>query len=176
MGKKINSAIFPGLQGGPLEHIIAAKAVALGEALTPAFKVYAAQVVENARVLAETLVRRGLDIVSGGTDTHLMLVDLRPKKLTGKLAEASLERAGMTCNKNGIPYDPEKPTITSGIRLGSPAATTRGFGAAEFSRLGDLIGDVLDGLAAHPDDNSRVEQAVRAEVGGLCRRFPIYPD
>jgi glycine hydroxymethyltransferase len=174
IGKKINSAIFPGIQGGPLMHVIAGKAVAFGEALTPEFKLYARQVVDNARALAETLVRRGLDIVSGGTDSHLMLVDLRPKKLTGKAAEASLEHAGMTCNKNGIPFDPEKPTITSGVRLGTPAATTRGFGVEEFKQVGELIGDVLDGLVANPDDNSAAEAKARDEVAELCRRFPIY--
>ena len=174
IAKKINSAIFPGIQGGPLMHVIAGKAVAFGEALRPDFKDYAHQVVANARALADTLVRRGLAIVSGGTDSHLMLVDLRPKKLTGKAAEASLEHAGMTCNKNGIPFDPEKPTITSGVRLGTPAATTRGFGVAEFTKVGELIGDVLDGLAANPEDNSAAEQKARAEVAELCRRFPIY--
>lgn len=174
IGKKINSAIFPGLQGGPLMHVIAGKAVAFGEALRPEFKLYAKAVKENAAVLADTLVRRGLDIVSGGTDTHLMLVDLRPKKLTGKAAEASLERAGITCNKNGIPFDPEKPTITSGVRLGSPAATTRGFGLEEFRQVGNLIGDVLDGLTVSPDDNAAVERKVRAQVTELCKRFPIY--
>ncbi|MBR9970599.1 serine hydroxymethyltransferase [Magnetospirillum sulfuroxidans] len=174
LAKKINSAIFPGIQGGPLMHVVAAKAVAFGEALQPDFKDYAHQVVANARALADTLVRRGLAIVSGGTDSHLMLVDLRPKKLTGKAAEASLEHAGMTCNKNGIPFDPEKPTITSGVRLGTPAATTRGFGTAEFTKVGELIGDVLDGLAANPDDNSVAENKARAEVAELCRRFPIY--
>ncbi|BAE51143.1 serine hydroxymethyltransferase [Paramagnetospirillum magneticum] len=174
IGKKINSAIFPGIQGGPLMHVIAGKAVAFGEALKPEFKLYAKQVVDNARALADTLVRRGLDIVSGGTDSHLMLVDLRPKKLTGKAAEASLEHAGMTCNKNGIPFDPEKPTITSGVRLGTPAATTRGFGVEEFKKVGELIGDVLDGLAANPEDNSAAEARARAEVAELCRRFPIY--
>jgi len=174
LGKKINSAIFPGIQGGPLMHVIAGKAVAFGEALTPEFKQYARQVVDNARVLADTLVRRGLDIVSGGTDSHLMLVDLRPKKLTGKAAEASLERAGMTCNKNGIPFDPEKPTITSGVRLGTPAATTRGFGVEEFRQVGELIGDVLDGLAQNPENNAEAEARARAEVTALCRRFPIY--
>ena len=176
LGKKINSAVFPGLQGGPLMHVIAAKAVAFGEALTPEFKAYSQTVVENAKVLASTLIERGLDIVSGGTDTHLMLVDLRPKKLTGRDAEASLERACMTCNKNGIPFDPEKPMVTSGIRLGTPAATTRGFGPAEFRRVGELIGDVLDGLAANPKDNSAVEGAAREQVAELCRRFPIYSD
>jgi glycine hydroxymethyltransferase len=174
LGKKINSAIFPGIQGGPLMHVIAGKAVAFGEALRPEFRLYAQQVVDNARALADTLVRRGLDIVSGGTDSHLMLVDLRPKKLTGKAAEASLEHAGMTCNKNGIPFDPEKPTITSGVRLGTPAATTRGFGVEEFKKVGELIGDVLDGLAAYPEDNSAAEARARAEVAELCRRFPIY--
>ncbi|MCA1906962.1 MAG: serine hydroxymethyltransferase [Magnetospirillum sp.] len=174
IAKKINSAIFPGIQGGPLMHVIAGKAVAFGEALQPEFKQYAQQVVANARALADTLVRRGLAIVSGGTDSHLMLVDLRPKKLTGKAAEASLEHAGMTCNKNGIPFDPEKPTITSGVRLGTPAATTRGFGIEEFTKVGELIGDVLDGLAANPDDNSAAEKKARAEVAELCRRFPIY--
>jgi glycine hydroxymethyltransferase len=176
LGKKINSAVFPGLQGGPLMHVIAAKAVAFGEALRPEFKTYAENVVENAKVLASTLQERGLDIVSGGTDTHLMLVDLRPKRLTGKAAEQSLERARLTCNKNGIPFDPEKPTITSGIRLGTPAGTTRGFGPAEFRRVGELIADVLDGLAAHPDDNSAVEAAAREQVAALCRRFPVYAD
>ena len=174
LAKKINSAIFPGIQGGPLEHVIAGKAVAFGEALRPDFKLYAARVLANSRALADTLVRRGLAIVSGGTDSHLMLVDLRPKKLTGKAAEASLERAGMTCNKNGIPFDPEKPTVTSGVRLGTPAATTRGFDVAEFVKVGELIGDVLDGLAGHPDDNSAAEAKARAEVADLCKRFPIY--
>lgn len=174
IAKKVNSAIFPGIQGGPLMHVIAGKAVAFGEALRPEFKDYARQVVENARALADVLVRRGLAIVSGGTDSHLMLVDLRPKKLTGKAAEASLEHAGMTCNKNGIPFDPEKPTITSGIRLGTPAATTRGFGVEEFRKVGELIGDVLDGLAANPEDNSAAEKKARAEVAALCERFPIY--
>ncbi len=174
IAKKINSAIFPGIQGGPLEHVIAGKAVAFGEALRPEFKLYARHVVDNARALAETLVRRGLAIVSGGTDSHLMLVDLRPKGLTGKAAEASLERAGMTCNKNGIPFDPEKPMVTSGVRLGTPAATTRGFGVAEFTRVGELIGDVLDALSTHPDDNSAAEAGARADVAALCRRFPIY--
>ena len=174
LGKKINSAVFPGLQGGPLMHVIAAKAVALGEALTPAFKDYAKAVVANARVLADTLAAGGLDIVSGGTDTHLMLVDLRPKGLTGKQAEASLERAGITCNKNGIPFDPEKPTVTSGVRLGTPAATTRGFGADEFRLVGRLITEVLDGLTQNAEDNSAAEDAVRGRVEALCGRFPIY--
>jgi glycine hydroxymethyltransferase len=176
IGKKINSSVFPGLQGGPLMHVIAAKAVAFGEALRPEFKLYAKAVVDNAKLLAETVRAGGLDIVSGGTDTHLMLVDLRPKKLTGKAAEASLEHAGMTCNKNGVPFDPEKPTITSGVRLGSPAATSRGFGLAEFRQIGEMAVEVLDGLAANPEDNSAVEKAVRARVETLCARFPIYPD
>jgi glycine hydroxymethyltransferase len=174
LGKKINSAIFPGLQGGPLMHVIAAKAVAFGEALRPEYKTYIRAVKENAALLAETLKARGFDIVSGGTDTHLMLVDLRPKKLTGKIAEASLERAAITCNKNGIPFDPEKPTITSGVRLGSPAATTRGFGKAEFKLVGELIGEALDGLAKAPDSNGDVEIRVRQKVAELCDRFPIY--
>ncbi len=172
IGKKINSAVFPGLQGGPLMHVIAAKAVAFGEALQPAFKDYARAVLENSRALAATLVERGLAIVSGGTDSHLMLVDLRPKRLTGNVAEAALGRAGITCNKNGIPFDPEKPTITSGIRLGSPAATTRGFGVAEFRTVGRLIGEVLDATAQ--GDGAGVERRVRAEVHELCARFPIY--
>jgi len=174
IAKKINSAIFPGLQGGPLMHVIAAKAVAFGEALRPEFKVYAAQVVENAVALAAVLAERGCDIVSGGTDTHLLLVDLRPKGLTGNIAEESLERAGITCNKNGIPFDPEKPMVTSGIRLGTPAGTTRGFGVAEFQAVGNLVSDVLDGLAANGEDNSAVEARVRAEVEALYKRFPIY--
>jgi glycine hydroxymethyltransferase len=176
LGKKINSAVFPGLQGGPLMHVIAAKAVAFGEALRPGFKAYAKAVVDNARTLAATLQAGGLDIVSGGTDTHLMLVDLRPKRLTGRAAEQSLDRAGITCNKNGIPFDPEKPAVTSGVRLGSPAGTTRGFGATEFRQVGELIGEVLDGLAAsNTGENSTAEQAVRAKVLDLCRRFPVYP-
>ncbi|HEX4506470.1 MAG TPA: serine hydroxymethyltransferase [Alphaproteobacteria bacterium] len=175
IGKKINSATFPGLQGGPLMHVIAAKAVAFGEALTPEFKTYAKAVLDNAQLLAKTLKEGGLDIVSQGTDCHLMLVDLRPMGVTGKAAEASLERAGMTCNKNAIPYDPEKPTITSGIRLGSPAATTRGFGQAEFRQIGEMILEVLAGLAKNPEDNGAVEQRVRGRVAELCKRFPIYP-
>jgi glycine hydroxymethyltransferase len=174
VGKKINSAVFPGLQGGPLMHIIAAKAVAFGEAQQPAFKEYARRVAENASVLADVLLERGLDIVSGGTDTHLLLVDLRPKGLTGNITEKALERAGLTCNKNGIPFDPEKPTVTSGIRLGSPAATTRGFGLSEFRHVGELIAEVLDGLANNPDGDAQVEQSVRARVSELCARFPIY--
>ena len=174
IGKKINSAVFPGLQGGPLMHIIAAKAVAFREAMTPEFKQYAQTVADNAKVLAETMVECGFKIVSGGTDTHLMLVDLRPKKLTGKVAQLSLEEAGITCNKNGVPFDPEKPTITSGLRLGTPAATTRGFGTEEFRQVGLLINEVLDGLVANPDDNGAAEKAVRAKVEDLCSRFPIY--
>ena len=175
IAKKINSSIFPGTQGGPLMHIVAAKAVALREALHPSFPAYAAAVVENARILARTLADGRLDIVSGGTDTHLMLVDLRPKGLTGKVAEQSLERAGITCNKNAVPFDPEKPTVTSGIRLGSPAATTRGFGPAEFARVGALILEVLDGLASGSNDNSAIEASVRERVFSMCGRFPIYP-
>jgi glycine hydroxymethyltransferase len=174
IGKKINSAIFPGIQGGPLMHIIAAKAAAFGEALKPEFRAYSEAVVENAKTLAATLAKGGLEIVSGGTDTHLLLVDLRPKRLTGKQAEESLERAGLTCNKNGIPFDPEKPTVTSGIRLGSPAATTRGFGKAEFREVGEMITEVLDGLSANPAGNGVIEAAVRARVKALCDRFPIY--
>jgi glycine hydroxymethyltransferase len=174
VGKKINSAVFPGLQGGPLMHVIAAKAVAFGEALQPDFKEYARRVAENASVLADTLSGCGLDIVSGGTDTHLLLVDLRPKGLTGNVAEVALERAGLTCNKNGIPFDPEKPTVTSGVRLGSPAATTRGFGPGEFRYVGELIAEVLDSLASNPDGDARVETSVRSRVSDLCARFPIY--
>ncbi len=175
IAKKINSAIFPGLQGGPLMHVIAAKAVAFGEALRPDFRTYQKAVVENARVLSETLVEQGLAIVTGGTDSHLLLVDLRPKNVTGKAAEASLERAHMTANKNAIPYDPQKPFITSGIRLGTPAATTRGFGAAEFREVGLMIGEVLDGLSKSNDgSNDTIEQAVGARAKALCARFPIY--
>ena len=174
LGKKINSAIFPGMQGGPLMHVIAAKAVAFGEALRPEFADYAARVVENSQCLAERLNKHGLDIISGGTDTHLLLVDLRPKGLTGKEVEESLERAGITCNKNSIPFDPEKPMITSGIRLGSPAATSRGFGVEEFSMIGDLIAEVLDGLMLANGANSSVEVSVRSRVKKLCRQFPIY--
>jgi glycine hydroxymethyltransferase len=175
LGKKINSAVFPGLQGGPLEHVIAAKAVAFGEALKPAFKKYAKQVVLNARALAQTMVEGGCDIVSGGTDTHLMLVDLRKKNVTGKAAEAALGRAYITCNKNGIPFDPAPFTITSGIRLGSPAGTTRGFGEVEFREIGRLITEVLDGLALHGEEgNAKVESAVKRKVLALTKRFPIY--
>ncbi|MFM2041514.1 MAG: serine hydroxymethyltransferase [Pseudomonadota bacterium] len=175
LGKKFNSAVFPGLQGGPLMHVIAAKAVAFGEALRPSFRVYAQQVVDNARILADRLKAGGLDIVSGGTDSHIVLVDLRPKSLTGKAAEAALEHAGMTCNKNGVPFDPEKPFVTSGVRLGSPAATTRGFGTAEFAQVGDMIVEVLDALSRSNGDNSATEQLVRERVRTLCHRFPIYP-
>ena len=176
IAKKINSAMFPGLQGGPLMHIIAAKAVAFGECLQPEFKRYARAVVDNAKVLAEVLMARGFGLVSGGPDTHLMLVDLRSKGLTGKAAEAALERAAMTCNKNAVPNDPEKPMVTSGIRLGTPAATTRGFGVAEFRQVGDLIADVLDGLVDDPDDNGATESAALKQVRALCARFPIYPE
>ncbi len=177
IAKKINSAVFPGLQGGPLMHVIAAKAVAFGEALKPDFKLYAQNVVANARALAESLKETGLDIVSGGTDNHLMLVDLRPKNATGKRAEAALGRANITCNKNGIPFDPEKPFVTSGVRLGTPAGTTRGFGAAEFREIGRLIAEVLDGLkAANSDEgNAAVEAAVKQKVLALTDRFPLYP-
>ena len=175
LGKKINSAVFPGIIGGPLEHVIAAKAVAFGEALKPAFKKYATQVVKNAKVLAETMIEGGCAITTGGTDTHLMLVDLRKKGLTGKAAEAALGRAYITCNKNGIPFDPEKPMITSGIRLGSPAGTTRGFGEAEFREVGLLITEVLDGLAQHGEEgNAKVESSVKRRVLALTKRFPIY--
>jgi glycine hydroxymethyltransferase len=175
LGKKINSSVFPGLQGGPLMHVIAAKAVAFGEALRPEFKSYARQVVDNAKALAASMIEGGTDIVSGGTDTHLMLVDLRPKKLSGKAAEAALGRAFITCNKNGIPFDPEKPTVTSGIRLGTPACTTRGFGTAEFREVGRLIIEVLDGLAKNGEDgNAQVEQSVKQKVLALTDRFPIY--
>lgn len=174
LGKKINSAVFPGLQGGPLMHVIAAKAVALGEALQPEFKLYAKAVIENAKVLAATMVSAGYAIVSGGTDSHLMLVDLRAKHLTGRAAEVSLDKGGITCNKNAIPNDPEKPMVTSGVRLGTPAGTTRGFGAAEFRQIGELIAENLEGLAKSPEDNSAAETAVRAKVRALCLRFPIY--
>jgi glycine hydroxymethyltransferase len=175
IARKINSAVFPGLQGGPLMHVIAAKAVALGEALRPDFKVYAANVVANARALAEELKRLGFAIVSGGTDNHLMLVDLRPKGLKGNVSEKALVRAGLTCNKNGIPYDPEKPAVTSGIRLGTPAATTRGFGTAEFQEVGRLIAEVLDAVAQSQDGAAPLtETAVKAKVRALTDRFPIY--
>ncbi len=177
LARKFNSAIFPGIQGGPLMHVIAAKAVAFGEALRPEFKTYQGQVIRNAQALADQLMKGGLDIVTGGTDSHLMLVDLRPKGVKGNETEAALGRAHITCNKNGIPFDPEKPTVTSGIRLGSPAGTTRGFAEAEFRQIGDWITQVVDGLAANgAEGNAEVEARVRAEVKTLCDRFPIYPD
>ena len=175
LARRIDSAIFPGLQGGPMMHVIAAKAAALAEALRPEFAAYSRAVVDNARVLAATLTERGLDIVTGGTDTHLLLVDLRPKGLTGDVVEKALERAGITCNKNAVPFDPQRPTVTSGIRLGSPAGTTRGFGLAEFRRIGEMIGDVIDAVAASDDGGEgEVERRVLAEVLALCGRFPIY--
>jgi glycine hydroxymethyltransferase len=175
IAKKINSAIFPGLQGGPLMHVIAAKAVAFGEALRPDFRTYQKAVVENAKTLASTLVEQGLAIVTGGTDSHLLLVDLRPKNVTGKAAETSLERAHMTANKNAIPFDPQKPAITSGIRLGTPAATTRGFGVAEFREVGEMIGEVIDGLSKSNDGGNEVaESSAGARAQALCARFPIY--
>ncbi|WP_457094104.1 serine hydroxymethyltransferase [Microvirga sp. P5_D2] len=175
IAKKVNSAIFPGLQGGPLMHVIAAKAVAFNEALRPEFKLYARSVVENAKVLADTMLANGYAIVAGGTDNHLMLVDLRPKKLTGKAAEAAMGRAHITCNKNGVPFDPEKPMVTSGVRLGTPAATSRGFGVAEFKKVGELIVETLDGLARNGDEaNASVEESVKTRVHELTRRFPIY--
>ena len=176
IARKVNSAIFPGTQGGPLMHVIAGKAVAFGEALQPEFKDYSRAVVENANVLAETLASGGFEIVSGGTDTHLLLVDLRPKGLTGDIVEDCLERAGLTCNKNGIPFDPEKPTVTSGVRLGSPAATSRGFRRVEFVRVGEFIIEALNGLASAPDNNDAVESSIRNRVRELCERFPIYSD
>ena len=176
LGKKLNSAVFPGLQGGPLMHVIAAKAVAFGEALQPEFRDYARAVIENAQTLAATLKARGCDVVAGGTDTHLALIDLRPKNLTGKDADEALERSFITCNKNGVPFDPLPPTKTSGIRVGSPAGTTRGFGKAEFEAIGHMIADVLDGLAANgAEGNAAVEADVRARVKQLTDRFPIYP-
>src|SRR5258708_5733968 len=175
LAKRINSAVFPGLQGGPLMHVIAAKAVAFGEALRPSFRDYAKSIVDNAKILAETLKGRGCDIVSGGTDTHLMLVDLRPKRVTGKVAEAALSRAHITCHRNGLPFDPEKPTVTSGIRLGSPACTTRGFGIAEFRQVGELIAEVLGVLSQKgTQEESLVEAAVRERVAALVHRLPIY--
>ncbi len=177
IAKKINSAVFPGLQGGPLMHVIAAKAVAFGEALQPDFKSYIAAVVENAKVLAATLKERGAEVVSGGTDTHLALIDLTPLGVTGKDADEALERAGITCNKNGIPNDPLPPTKTSGIRVGSPAGTTRGFGPAEFREIGNMVADVLDGLRKNGEaGDAQVEMAVKERVAALCARFPIYPE
>ena len=174
LGKKFNSAVFPGLQGGPLMHVIAAKAVAFGEALKPEFKTYIQQVISNAKILGETLVGHGLNLASGGTDTHLLLVDLTPKGLTGDIAEASLERANITCNKNSIPFDPKPPKVTSGIRIGTPAATTRGFNNEDFIKVGDLIVETLEGLQNNPSDNSKVEENVRAKVKELCNKYPIY--
>jgi len=175
IAKKVNSAIFPGLQGGPLMHIIAAKAVAFGEALKPEFKIYAKNIIENAKAMGEVLVNSGFALVSGGTDTHLILLDLRPKKLTGNISEKALERAHITCNKNGIPFDPEKPMVTSGIRLGAPAGTTRGFGVTEFQQVGRMIAEVLDGLAQNgAEGNASVESKVKVEAIDLCKRFPIY--
>ena len=177
LARKVNSAIFPGIQGGPLMHVIAGKAVAFGEALRPGFKAYQAQVIKNAQTLADQLMKGGLDIVTGGTDCHVMLVDLRPKGVKGNATEKALERAHITCNKNGIPFDPEKPTVTSGIRLGTPAGTTRGFGTDEFRQIADWIVGVVDGLAANGEDgNGEVEARVKAEVEALCAGFPIYPD
>jgi glycine hydroxymethyltransferase len=175
IGKKINSAVFPGLQGGPLMHVIAAKAVAFGEALKPEFRTYAKNVIENAKALAEVLKSSGLDIVTGGTDTHLMLVDLRPKGAKGRPAEHALDRAGITCNKNAVPFDTEKAVITSGVRLGSPAGTTRGFGTSEFREIGKLIVEVVEAVARNEAGDAQVEQSVARRVGELCRRFPIYP-
>ena len=175
LAKKFNSAIFPGIQGGPLMHVIAAKAVAFGEALRPDFKVYSQNVIDNAKAMGEVLVSNGFDLVSGGTDSHLILVDLRPKKLTGTVSEKALERAHITCNKNGVPFDPEKPMVTSGIRLGAPAGTTRGFGVAEFQQIGRMISEVLDGLAANGEEgNAAVEAKVKEDAIALCKRFPIY--
>ena len=176
LAKKFNSAIFPGIQGGPLMHVIAGKAVAFGEALRPEFKAYARQVILNARALADELMKGGLDIVTGGTDTHVMLVDLRPKGVKGNATEKALGRAHITCNKNGIPFDPEKPTVTSGVRLGTPAGTTRGFAEPEFRLIGQWITEVVDGLAANGEEgNAEVEAAVKAKVSALCAQFPIYP-
>lgn len=174
LAKKFRSALFPGIQGGPLMHVIAGKAAAFGEALRPEFKTYAKQVIENAKAMAEVLVDAGYAVVSGGTDTHVALIDLRPKGVKGNMAEESLERAGITCNKNGVPFDPEKPAITSGIRIGSPACTTRGFGIAEFRQVGEMIAEVLDGLAENGENNGEVEQAVAVKVKELTGRFPIY--
>jgi glycine hydroxymethyltransferase len=175
--KKLNSAIFPGIQGGPLMHVIAAKAVCYGEALKPEFKMYMKSVVDNARILADVLKTGGLDIVSGGTDSHIVLVDLRPKNLTGDIVEKALEHAGMTCNKNAVPYDPAPPMVTSGVRLGTPAATTRGFGPAEWKLVGEYILEVLDGLSKNgAENNGAVEASVKKKVEALCARFPIYQD
>jgi glycine hydroxymethyltransferase len=173
--KAVDKSVFPGTQGGPLEHVIAAKAVAFGEALRPDFKVYAKNVIENAKAMGEVLVNSGFALVSGGTDTHLILLDLRPKKLTGNISEKAMERAHITCNKNGVPFDPEKPMVTSGVRLGAPAGTTRGFGVAEFQEIGRMIAEVLDGLAKNGvEGNGAVEEKVKAQAIELCKRFPIY--
>ncbi|MGR3291083.1 MAG: serine hydroxymethyltransferase, partial [Paracoccaceae bacterium] len=175
IAKKVNSAIFPGIQGGPLMHVIAAKAVAFGEALRPEFRAYSAQVVANARALADQLMKGGLDIVTGGTDTHVLLVDLRPKAVKGNVTEKALGRANITCNKNAIPFDPEKPFVTSGIRLGSPSGTTRGFGESEFRQIADWIVEVVDGLAENgTEGNGGIEAEVKAKVLALCGNFPIY--
>lgn len=174
LASAINSAVFPGLQGGPLMHVIAGKAIAFGEALSDEFKHYGAQIISNAKILGATIEKRGLALVSGGTDSHVVLVDLRPKNLTGKLAEESLERAGLTCNKNAIPFDPQPPFVTSGVRLGTPAGTTRGFRETEFEKIGNLIGDVFDGLAKNPENNSETENKIKSEVAKLCNQFPIY--
>ena len=175
IAKKINSAIFPGIQGGPLMHVVAAKAVAFHEALQPSFKAYARSVIDNCKAMGEVLKGSGFDLVSGGTDTHLILLDLRPKKLTGNISEKALGRAHITCNKNGIPFDPEKPMVTSGVRLGAPAGTTRGFGVAEFREVGRMISEVLDGLARNGEaGNGGVEAKIKAEATALCRKFPIY--
>ena len=175
IAKKLNSAIFPGIQGGPLMHVIAGKAVCFGEALKPSFKEYAKATLENAQVLAAAIKAGGLDIVSGGTDSHIVLVDLRPKGVTGNIAEVALENAGMTCNKNAVPFDPEKPMVTSGVRLGSPAGTTRGFGVAEFKQIGEMIVEVIDGLSANgPEGNADLEKAVWNKVQDLCNQFPVY--
>ncbi len=177
LAKKFNSAIFPGIQGGPLMHVIAAKAVAFGEALRPEFKTYIRQVIANAQAMSDQLIKGGLDTVTHGTDTHVLLVDLRPKGVKGNATEKALGRAHITCNKNGVPFDPEKPTVTSGIRLGSPAGTTRGFGEAEFRQIADWIVEVVDGLAANGEDgNGAVEEKVKGEVAELCARFPLYPN
>ena len=177
IAKKVNSAIFPGIQGGPLMHVIAAKAVAFGEALRPDFKDYAKAVIANAQAMGDQLMKGGLDLVTGGTDTHVLLVDLRPKGVKGNATEKALERAHITCNKNGVPFDPEKPTVTSGVRLGSPAGTTRGFGTTEFRQIADWIIEVVDGLAENGEEgNSAVEARVKTEVAQLCARFPLYPD
>jgi glycine hydroxymethyltransferase len=177
LAKKFNSAIFPGIQGGPLMHVIAAKAVAFGEALDPSFKTYIKQVIKNAQALSDQLIKGGLDTITHGTDTHVVLVDLRPKGVTGNIVDKALGRAHITCNKNGVPFDPEKPTVTSGIRLGSPAGTTRGFGEAEFRQIGDWIVEIVDGIAANGEEgNAAVEAKVKAEVEAMCARFPIYPN